>query len=430
MKTDRSRTLMEEASRWIPGGVNSPVRAFQAVGGQPLFLTRGEGAYVWDADGNRYIDYLGSWGPLIAGHAHPRVVQALQETTARGTSFGAPCELEVDLARKVVERVPSVEKVRMVNSGTEATLSAIRLARGATGRDLVVKVQGCYHGHVDALLIKAGSGVATLGIPGSPGVPESVAAQTVAIPFNSLDALEQLLEQRGQEIACVILEPIAGNMGVIPPAEGYLARVRELTTQHGVVFILDEVMTGFRVHPGCAQALYGVDPDLTTLGKILGGGLPVGAYGGKAELMDQIAPSGPIYQAGTLAGNPLAMRAGLETLALTEEPGFYERLETLSDRLARGLEGAAREAGVATFHTRVGAMMCTFFTEGPVTDWEGAARSDTAQYATYFQTLLERGVSVAPSQFEALFVSAAHTEADIDATIDAAAHAFGRIRTV
>ncbi len=427
MKTHRSGELMEEALRLIPGGVNSPVRAFQAVGGRPPFLARGAGAHVWDVDGNRYIDYLGSWGPLIAGHAHPRVVQALQETVAQGTSFGAPCELEVQLARKVVERVASVEKVRMVNSGTEATLSAIRLARGATGRDLVVKVQGCYHGHVDALLIQAGSGMATLAIPGSPGVPDQVAAQTLVVPFNSLDALEQVLEARGVEIACVILEPIAGNMGVIPPADGYLAGVRELTSRQGVVFILDEVMTGFRVHAGGAQALYGIDPDLTTLGKILGGGLPVGAYGGKAALMDQVAPQGPVYQAGTLSGNPLAMRAGLETLALTEEPGFYEGLEERSAQLARGLAAAAMEAGVPTHHTRVGAMMCTFFTDGPVVDWDGAARSDTTRYAAWFRALLKRGIYLAPSQFEALFVSSAHTDADIDTTIEAAAQAFQEI---
>lgn len=415
---------MEEAVRLIPGGVNSPVRAFQAVGGKPLFLARASGAHVWDVDGNQYIDYLGSWGPLIAGHAHPRVVQALQETAALGTSFGAPCELEVQLARKVVQRIASMEKVRMVNSGTEATLSAIRLARGATGRDLVVKVEGCYHGHVDALLIKAGSGLATLAIPGSPGVPEQVAAQTLVVPFNSLDALEQVLEARGRDIACVILEPIAGNMGVIPPAEGYLAGVRELTSAQGVVFILDEVMTGFRVHPGGAQGLYGIDPDLTTLGKILGGGLPVGAYGGKAALMDQMAPVGPVYQAGTLSGNPLAMRAGLETLALTEEPGFYQNLEKTSARLAHGLAAAAAEAGVPTYHTRVGSMMCTFFTDSPVVDWEGAARCDTARYAAWFRALLQRGVYLAPSQFETLFVSSAHTEADIDATVEAAALAF------
>jgi len=427
MKTDRSEELMQEALRLIPGGVNSPVRAFQAVGGNPPFLARGSGAHVWDVDGNRYIDYLGSWGPLIAGHAHPRVVQALQETAAQGTSFGAPCELEVQLARKVVERVASVEKVRMVNSGTEATLSAVRLARGATGRELVVKVEGCYHGHVDALLIKAGSGIATLAIPGSPGVPDQVAAQTLVVPFNSLDALEQVLESRGKEIACVILEPIAGNMGVIPPADGYLAGVRRLTAAHGVVFILDEVMTGFRVHAGGAQGLYGIDPDLTTLGKILGGGLPVGAYGGKAALMDQVAPAGPVYQAGTLSGNPLAMRAGLETLALTEEPGFYDGLEKTSARLAQGLAAAAAEAGVPTYHTRVGAMMCTFFSDGPVTDWDGAARCDSTRFAAWFRSLLRRGVYLAPSQFEAMFVSSAHTEADIDATVEAAAQAFQEI---
>jgi len=302
MKLDRSRALLAEALRLIPGGVNSPVRAFQAVGGDPIFIARGKGAHIWDADGNRFIDYLGSWGPLIAGHAHPQVLAGLTETLQDGTSFGAPTELEAKLARKVIDRIPSVERVRMVNSGTEATLSAIRLARGHTGRDLVVKVEGCYHGHVDALLVKAGSGVATLAIPGTPGVPEAVVAQTIVIPFNDLDALRELLEARGSEVACVILEPIAGNMGVIPPADGYLAGVRELTARHGVVFILDEVMTGFRVGAGGAQVLYGVEPDLTTLGKVIGGGLPVGAYGGKAEIMEKVAPAGPVYQAGTLRG--------------------------------------------------------------------------------------------------------------------------------
>ncbi len=427
MKRDRSARLFEAAQKLIPGGVNSPVRAFQAVGGQPPFLARGAGAHVWDVDGNRYIDYLGSWGPLIAGHAHPKVIEALAETAARGTSFGAPCELEVELAGKVVDRVASIDKVRMVNSGTEATLSAIRLARGATGRDLIVKVQGCYHGHVDALLIQAGSGVATLGIPGSPGVPADVAAQTLVVGFNDLEALTRLLDKRGKEIACVILEPVAGNMGVIPPADGYLAGVSQATTAHGVVFILDEVMTGFRVHPNGAQGLYGIRPDLTTLGKIIGGGLPVGAYGGKAELMDQVAPQGPVYQAGTLSGNPLAMRAGLETLQLTEAPGFYERLEALSSRLADGLAQGAASAGVPVFQNRVGSMMCTFFTPRPVTDWASASTSDTAAHATWFHALLERGVYTAPSQFEALFVSGAHTEADIDATIEIASEAFATL---
>jgi glutamate-1-semialdehyde 2,1-aminomutase len=424
MQTERSRALLAEALRLIPGGVNSPVRAFTAVGGEPLFLARGAGAHVWDVDGNRFIDYLGSWGPLIAGHAHPKVLAAIAETAAHGTSFGAPTELEVRLARKVVSRVPSIEKIRMVNSGTEATLSAIRLARAHTGRDRVVKVEGCYHGHVDALLVSAGSGVATLSIPGTPGIPDAVAAQTTVVPFNDLDALRAVLAAQGREIACVILEPNAGNMGVVPPRPGYLAGVRELTRAHGVVFILDEVMTGFRVHAGGAQVLYGIEPDLTTLGKVIGGGLPVGAYGGRAEIMDKVSPQGPVYQAGTLSGNPLAMSAGLANLELTEAPGFYARLETLSARLADGLAEGAAAAGVpVTFH-RVGSMQCAFFTAGPVSDWKSASISDTRAFAAYFRALLERGVYIAPSQYEALFVSAAHTEADIDATIAAAREAF------
>ena len=312
MKLDRSRELLAQALRLMPGGVNSPVRAFHAVGGDPIFIQRGDGAHVWDADENRYIDYLGSWGPLIVGHAHPRVVAGVTETLARGTSFGAPTELEGRLASKVLERIPSMERVRMVNSGTEATLSAIRLARAHTSRDLVIKAEGCYHGHVDALLVQAGSGIATLAIPGTPGVPGAVVAQTLVVPFNDLDALREVLEARGREIACMILEPVAGNMGVIPPADGYLSGVRELTARHGVVLILDEVMTGFRVHPGGAQSLYEIQPDLTTLGKVIGGGLPVGAYGGRAAIMEKVAPQGPVYQAGTLSGNPLAMRAGLD----------------------------------------------------------------------------------------------------------------------
>jgi glutamate-1-semialdehyde 2,1-aminomutase len=427
MQTERSRALFAEARTLIPGGVNSPVRAFTAVGGEPLFLARGAGAHVWDVDGNRFIDYLGSWGPLIAGHAHPKVLAAIAETAANGTSFGAPTEMEVRLARKVVSRVPSIEKIRMVNSGTEATLSAIRLARAHTGRDLVVKVDGCYHGHVDSLLVNAGSGVATLSIPGTPGIPAVVAAQTTVVPFNDLDALRAVLDTQGREIACVILEPIAGNMGVVPPRPGYLAGVRELTRAHGVVFILDEVMTGFRVHAGGAQVLYDVEPDLTTLGKVIGGGLPVGAYGGRAEIMDKVSPQGPVYQAGTLSGNPLAMSAGLATLALTEEPGFYARLEALSARLADGLAEGAAAAGVPVTSHRVGSMQCTFFTPGPVSDWKSASASDTRAYAAFFRALLERGVYVAPSQYEALFVSAAHTEADIDATIAAAREAFAAV---
>ena len=429
MNRDRSRELFAEARQLIPGGVNSPVRAFQAVGGDPVFMARGAGAYIWDADGNRYIDYLGSWGPLIAGHAPRSVVTGLRETAAEGTSFGAPTEWEVRLARKVVERVPSVERVRMVNSGTEATLSAIRLARAHTGRDRVVKVEGCYHGHVDALLVKAGSGIATLAIPGTPGVPETIAAMTLVVPFNDLDALRELLAARGKEIACVILEPVAGNMGVVPPADGYLAGVRELTAQHGVVFILDEVMTGFRVHRGGAQVLYGVEPDLTTMGKVIGGGLPVGAYGGSAEIMEKVAPEGPVYQAGTLSGNPLAMRAGYETLRLTEAPGFYEGLEARSARLAEGLSDAAEKAGVPVHLNRVGSMMCGFFRKGPVVDWATASSANTGQYAAWFRALLDRGVYLAPSQYEALFVSAAHTDEEIDATVAAAGEAFAASRT-
>ena len=421
---NRSRQLLEQARRLIPGGVNSPVRAFGAVGGEPRFLARGQGAHVWDVDGVELIDYLGSWGPLIAGHAHPKVVAGLAETLARGTSFGAPSELEVELARAVIDRIPSVERVRMVNSGTEATLSAIRLARGHTGRDLIVKAHGCYHGHVDALLVKAGSGVATLSLPGSSGVPAEVAAATLVVPYNDLDALQEVLEARGSEIACMILEPVAGNMGVIPPVDGYLAGVRELTARHGALLILDEVMTGFRVHPGGAQTLYGVQPDLTTLGKIIGGGLPVGAYGGRAEIMEQVAPLGPVYQAGTLSGNPLAMRAGLETLALTAAEGFYEKLEERSARLAEGFAEAAARAGVPVTLQRVGSMMCTFFHDGPVRNWVDAEASDTGAYATWFRALLDRGVYIAPSQFEALFVSSAHTEADLQVTVAAAAEAF------
>ncbi|HET9482250.1 MAG TPA: glutamate-1-semialdehyde 2,1-aminomutase [Candidatus Polarisedimenticolia bacterium] len=417
---DRSRAILQRARALMPGGVNSPVRAFNAVGGDPIVMARGHGSRVVDVDGNEYIDYIGSWGPLILGHAPSAVVAAIERVAREGTSFGAPTPYESELAALVVAAVPSIEMVRMVNSGTEATLSALRLARGATRRDLIVKVEGCYHGHADALLVKAGSGFLTLGIPGSPGVPEAVAAQTLTIPFNDAGALENLLREKGDQVACVIVEPVAGNMGVVAPEPGYLQAIRDLTQRHGVLMILDEVMTGFRVALGGAQERYGVRPDLTTLGKIIGGGLPVGAYGGRADLMRQVAPTGPIYQAGTLSGNPLAMAAGIETLRQLSEPGFYDRLETVSARLEQGLVDAAAGAGVPVTLSRVGSMMCGFFTDRPVRDFASAMTSDTRRYAAWFSGMLERGVSLAPSQFEAMFVSAAHTQADIDATVAAA----------
>jgi glutamate-1-semialdehyde 2,1-aminomutase len=412
--------LFDDARRLMPGGVNSPVRAFGAVGGTPVFLERGEGAIVTDADGRTYVDYLGSWGPLIVGHAHPRVVAALRDQAGKGTTFGAPTELETELARRVVARVPSCEKVRFVSSGTEATMSAIRLARAATGRAGVIKVDGCYHGHVDSLLVRAGSGVLTLGIPGTPGVPAGLAELTATVPFNDAAALERLLGARGRELACLIVEPIAGNMGVVPPAPGWLDALRALTRAHGVLLIFDEVMTGFRVGPGGAQALHGIVPDLTCFGKVIGGGLPVGAYGGRADLMDRIAPEGPVYQAGTLSGNPLAMRAGIETLDLLAAPGTYERLEELSARLGTGLAAAARDAAVPATVNRAGSMLTLFFAEGPVVDHPTAARSDVRRYGRFFHKMLAAGVYLAPSQFEAAFVSTAHDPALIDRTIAAA----------
>ena len=413
----------ERARRVIPGGVNSPVRAFKGVGGTPVFFDHGERARVIDTRGKSYIDYVGSWGPLIAGHAHPRVVAGVQEQAAKGTSFGAPCKLETELAERVCERVPACNRVRFVSSGTEATMSAIRLARGTTGRDELIKIEGCYHGHVDSLLVEAGSGVMTLGLPGSPGVPAALAGLTHVVPFNDPAAVEQLLAERGEKIAALIVEPIAGNMGVIPPIPGYLERLRELTAASGTVLIFDEVMTGFRVHRGCAQTLYGVEPDLSCFGKVIGGGLPAAAYGGRADLMEQIAPSGPIYQAGTLSGNPLAMRAGLETLELLDAAA-YRRLEELSSRLQTGLARAATEAGVAMTSNRVGSMSTAFFRDGDVIRYSDAAASDTDRYGRFFHGMLERGVYLAPSQFEAAFVSLAHTEDDIDATITAAGAVF------
>lgn len=415
-REEASRTAFEEAKQYIPGGVNSPVRAFKSVGLTPVYVERGEGSRIYDIDGNSFIDYVCSWGPLIMGHAHPAVVKALQETAAKGTSFGAPTLMETVMAKTVVERVASVDIVRMVNSGTEATMSAIRLARGYTGRSKILKFEGSYHGHADSLLIKAGSGVATLGLPDSPGVPEGVAMNTITVPYNDLDGVKTAFERYGNEIAAIIVEPIAGNMGVVPPLPGFLEGLRKVTTGYGALLIFDEVMTGFRVDRGCAQGLFGLDPDLTCFGKVIGGGLPVGAYGGKREIMEQIAPSGPIYQAGTLSGNPLAMAAGYSTLALLT-PEVYTRLESLGARLEAGLKRNAQETGIPLTINRVGSMVCPFFTEEPVTNFETAKTSNLELFKRYFGKMLDQGISVPPSQFEGMFVSAAHSEQDIDDTI-------------
>ena len=424
MNLDKSMELLAAAKDVIPGGVNSPVRAFRAVGGEPPFIARGEGAYLEDADGNRYIDYVLSWGPLILGHAHPAVVSALAEATASGTSYGAPTALETELAELVIEMVPSLEMVRFVNSGTEATMSALRLARAYTGRQKIVKFEGCYHGHADLLLVQAGSGVATLGLPDSPGVPPGATEDTLTAPFNDVAAVERLFARFPEEIAAVIVEPVAGNMGVVPPVDGFLAGLRELTEAHGALLIFDEVMTGFRVALGGAQELYGIDPDLTTLGKVIGGGLPVGAYAGKRAIMETVAPAGPMYQAGTLSGNPLAMTAGLVTLKELCKPGIFEDIVAQTRRLCQHIGQAAKEAGVPVYQTQVGTMFCTYFADGPVTDYAGARRSDTAAFGRFFHAMLGAGVYLAPSQFEAGFTSTAHTSEVIDATVDAAQRAF------
>ena len=420
METQRSKELYAQGQRYMPGGVNSPVRAFQGVGGDPVFIQRGYGSKILDVDGNEYIDYLGSWGPLVLGHAHPIVIASLARAVQAGTSFGAPTELEVRLARMVSEAVPSMEILRFVNSGTEATMSALRLARGYTGREMVVKFEGCYHGHVDALLARAGSGTMTLGVPDSVGVPAGQAKDTLVVPFNDLQAVEGPFQAYPDRIAAIIVEPIAANMGVIPPKPGYLQGLRRIADTFGALLVFDEVVTGFRVAYGGAQSMYGVTPDLTCLGKIIGGGLPVGAYGGKAEIMEMVAPLGPVYQAGTLSGNPLAMTAGIETLGILQQPQVYDRLEEMSARLAQGLSKAASKTEVPLHLHRVGSMMTTFFTEKPVVDYTTARLSDTEQYARYFHQMLHRGVYLAPSQYEALFVSLAHTHEDIDATIEAA----------
>ena len=420
MSGARSRKLFEEAKKHIPGGVNSPVRAFRSVGGEPLFIKKAKGSKIYDADNKAYIDYVLSWGPMILGHAHPKVSAALKAAIANGTSFGAPTELEITLAKMVKKAVPSIEMVRMVSSGTEATMSAIRAARGFTGRDKILKFDGCYHGHADSLLVKAGSGVATFGLPDSPGVPSDLAKHTLTVAYNDLAAVKELAAREGERIACIIVEPVAGNMGCVPPQPGFLQGLRQVCDQYGIVLILDEVMTGFRVAYGGAQQLYKIKPDLTCLGKVIGGGLPVGAYGGKLEIMQKIAPIGPIYQAGTLSGNPLAMVAGIETLKLLAKPGVYKTLEKSSADLEQGLRAAAVEAGIPVTMNRVGSMFTGFFTDRTVKDFESAKTSDTARFGKYFLAMLKNGVNLAPSQFEAAFLSLAHTKADINRTIEAA----------
>ena len=424
MKHDKSQALFSRARNLLPGGVNSPVRAFNSVGGEPFFVERADGAYLYDVDGNRYIDYVGSWGPMIVGHNHPGVREAVAAAIGNGLSFGAPCPAEVTMAETITRLVPSCEMVRMVNSGTEATLSAIRLARGATGRQRIVKFEGCYHGHGDSFLVKAGSGMLTLGVPTSPGVPAGLSELTSTISYNDFEGATQLFDEVGGEIAAVIIEPVVGNANCLPPREGYLQHLRELCTQHGALLIFDEVMTGFRVALGGAQARYGITPDLTTFGKIIGGGMPVGAYGGRRELMEQISPAGPIYQAGTLSGNPVAMAAGLAMLELVQEPGFHDRLEATSNALCDGFEEAARAAGVPLTTNRVGAMYGLFFSSDRVDTYAGATSCDIDAYKRFFHAMLERGVFLAPSAYEAGFVSSAHDEAVIEATLEAAREAF------
>lgn len=427
MNHQRSSLLFQQAKNSIPGGVNSPVRAFKSVGADPLFIKRALGPYIYDEDDNSFIDYVGSWGPMIVGHCHTDVVAAVKQTMDNGASFGAPTEREIILADMVIDAVPSIEMVRMVSSGTEATMSAIRLARGYTGRDNILKFSGCYHGHADALLVKAGSGAATFGVPDSPGVPADFAKHTLTAEYNSLESVKALVANNKDTIACIIVEPVAGNMGTVPPQEGFLEGLREICSNEGIVLIFDEVMSGFRVAYGGAQELFGVTPDMTTLGKIIGGGLPVGAFGGKREIMEKLSPSGGVYQAGTLSGNPLAMSAGIATLNILKQPGFYQKLEEKSRGVAEGIAKAAKAAGFPLYSTRVGSMFCAFFTKGKVRDWPSAAQCDTKAFAKYFLAMLDEGIYLAPSQFETAFVSAAHSEADIEKTIAAAARSFKQI---
>ncbi len=418
MSAERSKELFERAKLSIPGGVNSPVRAWRGVGGWPRFINRGQGSHLFDEDDNEYIDYIGSWGPLLLGHRHPEILAAINEALTRGTSFGAPTELEIELAETIRELVPSMELVRLVNSGTEATMSALRVARGFTGRDITIKFEGCYHGHVDSLLVKAGSGVATLGLPDSPGVPKGFSDTTVTVPYNSVDALEQAFVTHAGKIAALIVEPVCGNMGCIPPLPGYLEAMREITTRHNALLIFDEVMTGFRVSSGGAQKLYNIHPDLSTFGKVIGGGLPIAAYGGRRDIMSFVAPSGPIYQAGTLSGNPLAVGAGLAMLRhIQAHPEIYDQLNEATGRLA-----ACAPENVTV--NRIGSMMTWFFTTSPVTDYDSAKLSDTARFGKFFHAMLERGIYLPPSQYEALFVSTAHSEVDIERTVEAAKESF------
>ena len=427
-KLDQSRKLQKRAEMLIPGGVNSPVRAFRAVGGDPPFVMRGQGSHIWDADGNEYVDYIGSWGPLILGHAAPVVLEALAAAMKNGTSFGASTPAEADLAELVISAFPHMQKVRFVSSGTEATMSAIRLARACTKRKFIVKFEGCYHGHADALLVKAGSGVATLGIPGSAGVPEEFTQFTLALPYNDTDALEEAFQKFKGQIACVIVEPVVGNMGCVPPARGYLEALRAVTSNDGALLIFDEVMTGFRLAFGGAQELYTIQPDLTTMGKIIGGGLPVGAYGGPSEIMDMVAPLGPMYQAGTLSGNPLAMAAGYAQLRyLKEHRDLYAKLDELSGELVAGVAAAAKAAGVRMTYNRVGSMFTWFFTPGPVTDWDSASKSDTEAFGRFFRNMLDAGIYLPPSQYEAAFLGAAHSEEDVKQTVAAAKQAFAMV---
>ena len=428
MKNEQSKTLFNQARQLIPGGVNSPVRACRSVGTDPCFIDRAQGCYLYDADGNEYVDYIGSWGPMILGHRHPSVIQAIEKAMGMGTSFGAPTQMEIELADLVVRAVPSVEMVRMVNSGTEATMSAIRLARGATGRDTIIKFDGCYHGHADTLLVDAGSGVATLAIAGSPGVPNGFIEHTLSLPFNDIQAVENVMKDKGDQIAAIIVEPIAGNMGLVTPQNGFLEALRRVCDQFGSILIFDEVMTGFRVAYGGAQELFDIKPDLSCFGKIIGGGLPVGAYGGRRDLMTQIAPEGPVYQAGTLSGNPLAMAAGIATLKEIGRPGFYDALDQSSAKLMDGLVDAAESTGIEVTTDRVGSMLGLYFTSGPVSNFQDAKTSDLNRFTKYYQSMLAQGIYLAPSQFEAGFVSAAHDEGAIEKTIEAAKTAFSHLK--